>query len=252
VGREGLTVEVAGRVALVTGGSSGIGRAIVIALAKAGCHVVFTYNSKKQESDEIVKKVRSLGVKGMAVKVDMHSEDEVGRLFDSLSKEFETLDILVNNAGINRPRDLFDTAVWKEIFQVNLFSAVACTEKAIGLMKGGGKILNISSIYAEGKACWKGLPAYGASKAAMSHFTQTLAKNLAPKILVNALAPGYVRTPLWIDTSEEEFVASGNEQLIERMIEPEEIAAMAVAIIKNDGMTGEIVVIDGGISLKTI
>ena len=119
-------------------------------------------------------------------------------------------------------------------------------------MKTGGKILNISSVYADGKACWKGLSAYGAAKAAVSHFTQTLAKNLAPKILVNAIAPGYVKTPLWKDTTEEGFKESGKEQLIERMIEPSEIAHMAVAIVENDAMTGEVVIIDGGISLKTI
>lgn len=237
---------------LVTGGSSGIGKAIVYAFAKEGCNVVFTYNSKKKESENIVKEIERLGVKGLAAKVDMHSEDEIQKLFNNIKKRFKSLEILVNNAGINRPRDLFDTKVWKEVFQINLFSVVFCTGKAVELMRNGGKILNISSIYAEGKACWKGLPAYGASKAAISHFTQTLAKNLAPKILVNAIAPGYVKTSLWIDTSEEDFENSAKEQLIERMIMPEEIAEMAVAIVKNDAMTGEVVVVDGGISLKTV
>lgn len=240
------------KVALITGGSSGIGKAMVMAFAKEGCHVVFTYNSKKKESEDIVKEIEKLGVKALAVKVDMHSQEDMQKLFDQVKEKFKTLDVLVNSAGINRPRDLFDLKVWREVFEVNLFAVVSCTEKAVELMKNGGKILNISSIYAEGKACWKRLPAYGASKAAISHFTQTLAKNLAPKILVNAIAPGYVKTPLWIDTSEEDFEASGKEQLIERMIMPEEIAQMAVAIIKNDAMAGEVVVVDGGISLKTI
>ncbi len=237
---------------LITGGSSGIGKAMVYAFAQEGSNIVFTYNSKKAESEEIVKETKQLGVNALAVKVDMYLEEDLKKLFEHIKKEFKTLDILVNNAGINRPRDLFDTKVWREIFQVNLFSAVFCSEKSVELMKNGGKILNISSIYAEGKACWKGLPAYGASKAALSHFTQTLAKNLAPKILVNAIAPGYVQTPLWVDTSEQEFKESGEEQLIQRMIQPEEIAEMAVAIAKNDAMTGEIVVVDGGISLKTV
>ncbi len=240
------------KIALVTGGSSGIGKSIVLALAQEGCNVIFTYNSKQKEAENIVKEIVKSEVKGLAVKVDMHSEDDIRNLFSHVKENFKTLDILVNSAGINRPRDLFDTKVWKEVFQVNLFSIVLCTEQAVELMDKGGKILNVSSIYAEGKACWKGLPAYGASKAAVSHFTQTLAKNLAPKILVNAIAPGYVKTPLWIDTTEEDFETSGKEQLIERMIMPEEIAEMALAIIKNDAITGEIVVVDGGISLKTI
>ncbi len=240
------------KVALITGGSSGIGKAIVMAFAKEGCNIVFTYNSKNKESEDIVKEIEKLGVKALSVKVDMHSEEDIQKLFDQIKEKFKTLDILINSAGINRPRDLFDLKVWREVFEINLFAVVLCTEKAVELMENKGKILNISSIYAEGKACWKGLPAYGASKAAISHFTQTLAKNLAPKILVNAIAPGYVKTPLWIETTEEDFENSGKEQLIERMIMPEEIAEMAVAIVKNDAMTGEVVVVDGGISLKTI
>lgn len=229
-----------------------MGKAMVYALAKEGCNVIFTYNTKKQEAEYILKDIERLGVKTMAVKVDMRMEEDISKLFKIIKDKFKKLDILVNNAGVNRPRDLYDTKVWKEVFQINLFAVVACTGMAVELMEDGGKIVNISSIYAEGKACWKGLPAYGASKAAISHFTQTLAKNLAPKILVNAVAPGYVKTPLWVDTTEEEFKASGKEQLIERMILPEEIAEMALAIIKNDAMTGEVVVVDGGISLKTV
>lgn len=240
------------KVVLITGGSSGIGKATVYAFAREGCQIIFTYNTKKKEAENIVKEVEHLGVRVLAVKMDQHSESDLDNLFKQVKKYFKTLDILVNNAGINRPRDLFDLKVWREVFQVNLFSVVFCVNQAIKLMKNEGKIINISSIYGDGKACWKGLPAYGASKAAINHFTQTLAKNLAPKILVNAIAPGYVQTPLWIDASEKEFEESGKEQLIERMIQPEEIAQMVVAVAKNDAMTGEVVVVDGGISLKTI
>ncbi|OGM01884.1 hypothetical protein A2115_00340 [Candidatus Woesebacteria bacterium GWA1_41_8] len=242
-------MDLKNKIAVVTGGSSGIGKAISIALAKEGCNVIFTYNSNEKGGDDTLKEV---GKKGQKFKVDLHSEEDMKAVFDFVKEKFGKLDILVNNAGINRPRDLYETKVWKEIFQVNLFSTVFCTGKAVELMKDRGKILNISSVYAEGKACWKELPAYGASKAAVSHFTQVMAKNLAPKILINALAPGYVKTPLWKNTTEEQFQESGKEQLIERMILPEEIAQIALAVIKNDAMTGEIVVVDGGISLKTI
>ncbi len=185
-------------------------------------------------------------------KVDLHSEKDMTALFDFIKEKYEKLDILVNNAGVNRPRGLFNPEDWKEVFQVDLFSIVYITGKAVEMMKGKGKILNITSIYGEGKACWKGIAPYGAAKAALNHYTQMLAKNLAPGILVNAVAPGYVKTPLWKDTSEEDFANAGKEQLIERMIEPKEIAEMATAVIKSDVMTGEIVVVDGGISLKTV
>ena len=169
-----------------------------------------------------------------------------------LKAKYGKLDILVNNAGINRPRGLFDPNDWKEVFQVDLFSIVYITGKAVELMNDKGKILNITSVYGEGKACFKGIAPYGAAKAALNHYTQMLAKNLAPGILVNAVAPGYVKTPLWKDTTEEDFTNAGKEQLIERMIMPDEIADMVVAVIKSDAMTGEIVMIDGGISLKTV
>lgn len=237
------------KIAVVTGGSSGMGQAISVALANEGCKVIFTFNSNKKGADETLKKI---GKNGEVFKVDFHDEKDMQKLFDFVAKRHKRLDILVNNAGINRPRGLFDPKDWKEIFQVDLFSIIFCIGKAVELMKGKGKILNITSIYGEGKACFKGIAPYGAAKAALNHYTQVLAKNLAPGILVNAIAPGYVKTPLWKDTSEKDFIEAGKEQLIERMIAPDEIAQMAVAVIKSDAMTGEIVVVDGGISLKTV
>ncbi len=230
------------KIALVTGGSSGIGKAIARSLIDQGCTVIATYNTQEpKENDKNF----------IFIKADFHKPGDVDQLFKEINSKFDHLDILVNNAGINRPRDLYATTVWQEIFQVNLFAAVQCVGKAVELMTTG-KILNITSYYGDGKACWKGLPAYGASKAALNHFTQVMAKNLAPNILINAIAPGYVQTPLWKDTTEAQFVENGKEQLINRMIQPEEIADMAIAILKNDAMTGEIVTVDGGISLKTI
>src|SRR3989344_6623634 len=232
------------KIALVTGGSSGIGQAISVALAKEGCRVVFTYNSNENGANETLKMT---GKDSLKFKVDFHNEKDMQKLFEFVAEKFGKLDILVNNAGINKPRGLFETEDWKEIFQVDLFSIVFCTGKAVDLMKAKGKILNITSIYGEGKACFKGIAPYGAAKAALNHYTQMLAKNLAPGILVNAVAPGYVKTPLWGDKTEKEFEESGMEQLIERMIDTSEIAHMAVAVIESDAMTGEVVVVDGGI-----
>lgn len=242
-------MKLTNKIAVVTGGSSGIGQSIALALAKEGCTVIFTYNTNEKGADETLKHI---GKNGIKFKVDMRDESDIALFFDFVKEKFKVLNILVNNAGINNGGDFFDINYWKDMFQVNVFSLVMCTGKAVALMKSGGSILNISSYYAEGKACWKGLPVYGASKAVVSHFTQTMAKNVAPRILVNAIAPGYVKTPLWKEATEEYLVSSAKEQLIERLIMPEEIADMAVAIVKNDAMTGEIVTVDGGISLKTI
>ncbi|KKQ92358.1 MAG: 3-oxoacyl-(Acyl-carrier-protein) reductase [Candidatus Woesebacteria bacterium GW2011_GWA2_40_7] len=237
------------KVAVVTGGSSGMGQAISISLAKEGCKVIFTYNSNEKGAAETLKEI---GKDGLKFKVDLHKEEEMAALFGFIKDKHGKLDILVNNAGINRPRGLFEPNDWKEIFQVDLFSIVYITGKAVELMGTKGKILNITSVYGEGKACFKGIAPYGAAKAALNHYTQMLAKNLAPGILVNAVAPGYVQTPLWGKKTDKEFEDSGKEQLIERMIMPEEIAEMVIAVIKSDAMTGEIVLVDGGISLKTV
>lgn len=244
-----MSKKLKGKTSLVTGASSGIGQAIAITLAKEGCEVVFTYNSNEKGAKDTLNKI---GKSGLMVKVDIKNDKEIEKLFATIKSKYKKLDILVNNAGINRPRGLFEVKDWKEIFQVDLFSAVSITGKAAELMKGSGKILNVTSVYADGKACYKGIAPYGAAKAALNHYTQILSKNLAPNILVNAIAPGYVRTPLWGEKTDKEFDESGMEQLIERMIDPSEIAHMAVEVIKNDAMTGEIVYVDGGISLKTV
>jgi 3-oxoacyl-[acyl-carrier protein] reductase len=237
------------KIVVVTGGSSGIGQAISVALSNEGCFVIFTYNSNETGADKTLKQLNKSSEK---FKVDLHREQEMQKFFDHVARKYKRVDILVNSAGINRPRGLFKTEDWREVFQVDLFSVVFCTGKTVELMNNKGKILNITSIYGEGKAAFKGIAPYGAAKAALNHYTQILAKNLAPGILVNAVAPGYVKTSLWKDTTEEDFISAGKEQLIERMIDPSEIAQMAVAIIKNDAMTGEIVVVDGGLSLKTV
>lgn len=240
-------MDLKGKKVLITGASGGIGKAIAIALAKAGSIVAFTYNSNENGADETLKE---LGGNAYKFKVDMHNENEIKLLFSSLKKTFGNLDILINNAGINSPRGLFNPEDWREIFQVDLFSVVLSSGLAVELMDKG-KIINISSIYADGKACYKEMAPYGAAKSALNNYTQVLAKNLAPKILVNAIAPGYVRTPLWGNLSEEEFIKNGKEQLIERMITPEEIAHITLAVLENDAITGEIIIVDGGLSLKT-
>lgn len=237
------------KVALVTGGSSGIGKTISIALAKEGCQVIFTYNSNLSGAEDTLKTISPRGAK---YKIDFQDESKIIPLFEYIKNKYGKLDILVNNAGVNSPRDMNNPNVWKEVFQINLFSPVLCIREAVKLMTNTGRILNVTSVYGDGKACDKGLPVYGASKAALNHYTQTLAKNLAPGVLVNAIAPGYVQTPLWKATTEAQFVEIGKEQLIERMIQSKEIAEMALAIIKNDAMTGEVVYVDGGLSLKTV
>src|SRR3989338_8772548 len=119
------------KIAVVTGGSSGIGKAIAVALSREGARVIFTYNVNESGADETLK---AIGKQGKKYRLDLHNENEITELFDFIERDYGHLDILVNNAGINRPRDLYDSGVWREIFQVNLFSLVSCTGKAVKLM----------------------------------------------------------------------------------------------------------------------
>lgn len=236
------------KVALVTGGSSGIGQAICISLSNEGCSVIFTYNSNEKGAGETLSK---LGNNSFKYKVDLQNENEIKGLFDFAKEKFGKLDILVNNAGKTLIGDNLDIKLWRQVFDITLFPTISCTAEALKLMEKG-KIINISSIFGDNKANNKKFVPFGAAKAAMNNFTTTMAKNLAPNILINAIMPGYVLTPLWGKMTDEDIASNSSEQLINRFIMPSEVADMALSIIKNDAITGEIVILDGGLSLKTI
>lgn len=243
-------MDLKGKVALVTGGSSGIGKAVSVALSKEGCRIVFIYNSNEKGADDTLKLT---GKNGYKVKADITKENDIKGLISFVKDKFGKLDILVNCAGVEIPGDdQLDLDVWRKTFEIDLFSNVLVTKHAIDLIKDKGSILNISSEYGDEKMGSIECFAYSAAKAGLNSFSRTLARKLAPRINVNAIAPGYVDTPMWKVTTEKQKKELGKDQLIERFIKPEEIAEMAVAIIKNDAMTGEVVVVDGGLSLKTV
>jgi len=238
--------------ALITGASSGIGQAIAISLAREGCNIIFTYNKNSKGASQTEKSINKYNVKTTSVKVDLSKKSDIEKLFSQIEKKYEKIDILINNAGINKGGELLDPSFWRMLFEIDLFSIVSCINKSIKFMEKGSKILNITSCYGEEKGGYKGLIAYSAAKAALNSLTRTLAKHLAPNIYVNAVAPGYVDTPLWGNLTDEQKAIEGKDQLIERMIEPEEIANMAVAVLKNDAVNGEVIQVDGGILLKTV
>lgn len=245
-------MEIKNKVALITGASQGIGKTTAVELSKLGANVIINFNSSEKLARDILKECNKYSEKNTMIKADITDESEVKDMFNKISKEYKKIDILVNNAGIfdenDNPTSL---ETFKRVFDSNLLSHIRVTKHAIKLMESG-KIVNVSSIHGK---IGNGRPttiAYSAMKSALDSYTKNLAKDLAPKILVNSIAPGKTKTPMWGKMMEEEERKLGLTQLIERFILPEEIAEGIVFLIKNDAMCGEILVIDGGMSLKTL
>lgn len=240
-----------GKTALVTGASKGIGAAAAIALAKEGCSVAINFRSDEQAAQEVLAACDAHSSGNLLVQADVSSETEVANMIQSVAQKFPKLDILVNNAGIIDERDgPTSVEAFEHTFRNNLLGCVLLVKHALPLLKKSGKIVNISSIHARLGHGRPGAAAYSALKAALENYTENLAKELAPGILVNALAPGRVNTPMW-GADEEEQKELGKAHLIERMIEPEEIADGIVFLAKNDAVCGEVLTIDGGMGLVT-
>ncbi len=249
-------MDLAGRAALVTGGGVGTGRAIALALAERGCDVAVNYSKSAEEARETASAAKKTGVRALAVQADVRSDEQVRAMIDKVLADLGRLDVLVNNAGVTRFIDHADLEgvsdeAWDFIFDTNTRGTFYCTRAALAALRaaGEGVILNVSSIagvYAMGSS----LP-YCASKAAINNMTVALARALAPAIRVNAVAPGFIDTRWWKDRENYE----GMKQLAElatplkRVCAPEDVAEVAVALITADLVTGQVVVVDGGMGI---
>jgi NAD(P)-dependent dehydrogenase (short-subunit alcohol dehydrogenase family) len=248
----------AGKVALITGASRGIGRAIAFALAAEGAHVVLS--SRKQDAlDEVAAEIRAAHPESKVLAKAAHAgePEQVQACVDAATAEFGGLDVLVNNAGTNPyfgPLVDIDVARAEKTVQVNQLSIVLWTQAAwkASMAVRGGSIINIASI--GGMATEPGIGYYNATKAAVLHLTRQFAAELAPKVRVNAIAPGVVRTnlakALW-ENHEEQL----NKALpLGRIGEPEDIASAAVFLAGDDSswMTGQPLVVDGGALVRSM
>ena len=248
-----------GKVALITGGSRGIGRAVALAFADAGASlVVSSRNKRPPELEKVAEEILAKGGKALAIPAHVGKKEEVQNLVQKTLKEFGRIDILVNNAGVNPVLstlvDLEEEA-FEKVIEVNLKGAFLMS-KAVAkemIKQGGGRIINISSISGL-RARADGTGAYCISKAAMNMLTQVMARELAPhNILVNAIAPGSIKTEFsrvdWMDP--ERRAQRIREIELKRFGEPEEIVgpALLLASEASSFMTGEIIRVDGG---KTI
>jgi len=235
---------------LVTGSSSGIGQAIAIACAQAGATVIVHYRKNLKGAKRTLRSVEKFS-KGFVMQTDLTDEGKIHKMFTSIAEKVGPLEVLVNNAGEAVGSDFFDNSAWESQFENIFFSALHTSQRFIQQNKSAHlrKILNIASIYGNLTTGNTEFFAYSVAKAALESLTVILAKR-DPKILVNAIAPGYVWTPPWEGISKKEKKLCESRTMIGRFIMPEEIAHMAVAVLENDALTGQVLTVDGGFGLQ--
>jgi len=240
------------KIVLITGASKGIGKATAIAFAKEGCSVIINFKSDEKSAQKVLDECDRHSEGNAIIKADVSNEKDVSEMFQKIKSDFSHIDILVNNAGIFDENDsTTNIEAFENVYRNNFLSCVIVTKYALSLMQEG-KIINISSIHGRLGYGRPTVAAYSAFKAALENYTKNLAKEVAPKILVNAVAPGRVATPMWGNPNAKEQEELGQVHLIKRMIQPEEIADSIIFLSKNDAMCGEILTIDGGMGLVTL
>jgi|TARA_B100002003_G_scaffold244663_1_gene271119 3-oxoacyl-[acyl-carrier protein] reductase len=240
-----------GKTALVTGGSTGIGRSTAFELAKNGANIIINYLANDKEANDVAEQIKKLGVECIAVKANVTNFDEVKKMAETAQKQFKNVDILINNAGIVKDRTLKNMTKdeWDAVINTNLNSVFYVTKAILPLMGEGGRIISVSSII--GQYGNFGQSNYAASKAGIIGFTKSLAKELGKKkITVNAVAPGFVKTTI---TKDIPFI---RKKMISYMTplkdeaEPEDIANV-IAFLASDKaryITGTVINVDGGLA----
>lgn len=240
------------KVALITGGGTGIGRAIALLFAKEGANVVITYLKNEKEAKEVLMKIKGLRRKALALKCDVRNYKEVDYVVKKTIEELGRIDILVNNAGMWKPRSFLETSneIWEETIAINLTGVFNCTKAAIPnmIMQKHGKIINISSI-AGISGSLVSVP-YAAAKAGVIALTRTLARDFAKyNISVNSIAPGPVRTDFLLKHIKKSLIEKVTDEIpMGRIAEPEDIAGAVLFFASNDSdyITGQTLIVDGG------
>lgn len=257
-------ISLAGQKALVTGANTGIGKAIAVALGKAGADVVVNYLHDDKAAMAVVTEIRNAGVKAFAHRADVGSEPDVTAMFDQTVREFGTLDILVANAGIQLDASFADMTLtqWDTVLKVNLTGQFLCARSAVreflkrgvkpDVSRAAGKIICISSVHQV--IPWAGHVNYAASKGGVKLMMESLAQEVAPqKIRVNAIAPGAIRTGINTEAWETQAAMKCLLKLMPygRIGEPDDIgkAAVWLASDESDYVTGATLFVDGGMTL---
>ncbi len=241
-----------GKVAVVTGAGRGIGAGTAVALAESGADVLISSRTESQLV-EVAKRIEEVGRKALVVPADLSKLDQVADLAQRAFDELGRLDVVVNNVGGTIPNAFLDTSTdyLEDAFRFNVSTAHALTRAAVPVMleNGAGAIVNISSTMA--RVSGRGYLAYGTAKAALSHYTRLAARDLAPKIRVNAIAVGSVATSALEFVIHDESTRASMEEAtpLQRIGDPEDIAATVLYLASSAGgyVTGKVIEVDGGL-----
>jgi NAD(P)-dependent dehydrogenase (short-subunit alcohol dehydrogenase family) len=247
-----MTARLQGKCALVTGGGRGIGQAIALRFAQEGARVAIVGPHKETLADTVSK---GPGIE--AIVGDVTKPQDVNRAIGTVLEKFGKLDVLVNNAGGTNPKPFFEktAADWMASYELNVVSAFLCAQAAARPMLEAkrGRIINISSVRGLEHCGREPIMDYSAAKAAMTSFTLTLAKQLAPHITVNAVGPGHTKTDIWkaLPAEVKDKMLAGT--YLQRFAEPEDIAHAVLFFASDEAafITGQHLVVDGGFQLKS-
>lgn len=246
-------MEIKDKVVLITGSSSGIGQTTAIRFATLGAKVVVNYRENKQGGEETLRKIKESKGEAVLVQADVTKDEDVRHIFKEVMNVYGRLDVLINNAAIPNDRvPYLEASVEdiKELINTDLVAPMVCTQRAVEIMKkqGVGKILNTSSI--RGWEHGGRSVVYAAAKAGLNSFTRTLAKHVAPEIQINAVAPGFVKTRNYDAMSGEQLKSFLDQTVLKRWVTEDEIADAFIFLVQNDAMTGQVIYVDAGFTLK--
>lgn len=241
------------RIALVSGGGTGIGRAICQRLARDGLHVVVAYGHSQQAAAETVASITASGGIASSLKADIREEAEVAALFKATLERHGQLDVLINNAGIGHLCAFKDTSMadYDRLFAINARGSFMMCREAARCLRDSGRIINISSGITVANSA--GMALYAGSKAALEAFAKVLARELAPRgITVNNVLPGMTDTPM-LESGDAPMLRKVGAKLaaMQRLGQPEDIADAVAALVSNDGrwITGQNIHVDGGTNI---
>lgn len=246
-------MDLKNKVVVVTGASSGIGQVLAIRFANEGCNVVINYNGNKSGAIKTSSSIQN--DKCLVMKADVSVEDDCKKLIEETVDKFGRIDILINNAGIGTDKKPFLEQNMDDmlgLLSVNLVGPLFLSQLVYKYFKENnirGKIINTSSIKGAEYGGGSGV-VYAGSKAAINAITKTLAKHFSPNVTVNAVAPGYVEVPRYDSFTKETKDKFISETYLKRFVTTDEIADAFIFLAKNDAMTGQVIYVDAGFTLK--